>query len=71
LPPLPAGSDQLLDSLTLREALEELSSAHAEVLRLITEEGLTQAEIAERLGLAVGTVKTGYPTACAPCGLPA
>jgi RNA polymerase sigma-70 factor, ECF subfamily len=42
----------------LREALEELSSAHAEVLRLIMEEGLTPAEIAERLGLAAGTVKT-------------
>ena len=58
LPPLPDSTDQILDSLILREALDKLSSAHAKVLRLALEEGLTQAEIAERLGLAVGTVKS-------------
>ena len=58
LPPLPDSTDQILDSLILREALDKLSSAHAKVLRLTLEEGLTQAEIAERLGLAVGTVKS-------------
>jgi RNA polymerase sigma-70 factor (ECF subfamily) len=58
LPPLPDSTDQILDSLILREALDKLSSAHAEVLRLTLEEGCTQAEIAERLGLAVGTVKS-------------
>lgn len=57
-PPLPDSADQILDSLILRDALDKLSSAHAEVLRLILEESLTQAEIAERLGLAVGTVKS-------------
>ena len=57
-PPLPDNVDQILDSLILREALDKLSSAHAEVLRLILEESLTQAEIAERLGLAIGTVKS-------------
>jgi RNA polymerase sigma-70 factor (ECF subfamily) len=58
LPPLPDSTDQILDSLILRGALDKLSSAHAKVLRLALEEGLTQAEIAERLGLAVGTVKS-------------
>ena len=58
LPPLPDSTDQILDSLILREALDKLSSAHAEVLRLTLEEGFTQAEIAERLRLAVGTVKS-------------
>lgn len=58
LPPLPDSADQILDSLILRGALDKLSSAHAKVLRLALEEGLTQAEIAERLGLAVGTVKS-------------
>jgi RNA polymerase sigma-70 factor, ECF subfamily len=58
LPPLPDSVDEILDSLILREALDKLSSAHAEVLRLILEESLTQAEIADRLGLAIGTVKS-------------
>jgi RNA polymerase sigma-70 factor (ECF subfamily) len=58
LPPLPDSADQILDSLILREALDKLSSAHAEVLRLVLDESLTQVEIADRLGLAVGTVKS-------------
>ena len=58
LPPLPDSTDQILDSLILREALGKLSSAHAKVLRLALEESLTQAEIAKHLGLAIGTVKS-------------
>ena len=58
LPPLPDRTDQILDSLMVREALDKLSSPHAKVLRLALEEGLTQTEIAERLGLAIGTVKS-------------
>ena len=58
LPPLPDSTDQILDSLMLREALDKLSSTHAKVLRLALEEGLTQTEIAERLDLAIGTVKS-------------
>jgi RNA polymerase sigma-70 factor (ECF subfamily) len=58
LPPLPDNAEQILNSLILREALDKLSSAHAEVLRLILEENLTQAEIGNRLGLAIGTVKS-------------
>ena len=58
LPPLPDSTDQILNSLILREALGKLNSAHAKVLRLALEEDLTQAEIAKRLGLAIGTVKS-------------
>ena len=57
LPPLPDSADQILDSLMLRDALDKLSSPQAEVLRLSLDEGLTQSQIAERLGLPVGTVK--------------
>lgn len=49
---------EILDSLVVHEALDALSPAHREVLRLAQDEGLTQAQIAERLGLPVGTVKT-------------
>lgn len=58
LPPLPDSIDQILDSLTIREALGKLSSPHAEVLRLALEEGLTQLEIAQRLEVPLDTVKT-------------
>lgn len=50
--------DQVLDGLIVHEALKALSPAHAEVLRLAQDEGLTQSQIAERLGLPLGTVKT-------------
>jgi RNA polymerase sigma-70 factor (ECF subfamily) len=57
--PAEAGDvDQILDSLVVHEALDALSPAHREVLRLAQAEGLTQAQIAERLGLPAGTVKT-------------
>ena len=58
VPPLPDNVDQILDSLIVREALDTLSSAHVEVLRLAQDEGLTQSQIAERLGVPLGTVKT-------------
>ncbi len=58
LPPVPDSVDQILDSLLVREALSKLSSPHAEVLRLAVEEGLTQAEIAQRLEVPLDTVKT-------------
>lgn len=51
-------ADQILDSLVVHEALDALSSAHGDVLRLAQDEGLTQSQIAGRLGLPVGTVKT-------------
>jgi RNA polymerase sigma-70 factor, ECF subfamily len=58
LPPHWDNVDQILDSLIVREALDKLSAAHADVLRLAQEEGLTQSQIAERLDLPLGTVKT-------------
>ena len=51
-------ADQILDSLVVREALDALSPAHGDVLRLAQDEGLTQAQIAGRLGLPAGTVRT-------------
>lgn len=50
--------DQILDGLIVHEALATLSPAHREVVRLAHDEGLTQSQIAERLGVPLGTVKT-------------
>jgi RNA polymerase sigma-70 factor, ECF subfamily len=50
--------EQLLLRLAVGEALTELSPAHREVLELQYREDLTQAQIAERLGIPLGTVKT-------------
>jgi RNA polymerase sigma-70 factor (ECF subfamily) len=58
LPPQPDTVDQILDSIIVREALESLGSGHAQVIQLAQDEGLTQSQIAERLGLPLGTVKT-------------
>ena len=58
VPSQPDSVDQILDSMIVREAFETLKSGHAEVIRLAQEEGLTQSQIAERLGLPLGTVKT-------------
>ena len=57
----PAPGDAMegvLVGLTVRHALDSLSSAHREVLDLTYTEGLKQSEIAERLGVPLGTVKT-------------
>lgn len=57
--PLHADSaDRILERVIVHEGLDALSPAHREVLRLVHEEGLTQSQIAERLGLPLGTVKT-------------
>jgi RNA polymerase sigma-70 factor, ECF subfamily len=58
LSPIPDSVDQILDSMIIREAVETLGPGHAEVIRLAQNEGLTQSQIAERLGLPLGTVKT-------------
>ena len=50
--------DQILDSMIVREALDSLNPEQAEVIRLGREDGLTQSQIAERLQLPLGTVKT-------------
>ena len=56
--PQPNDVDQLLDALIVREAFDALRPPHALVLRLAQDAGLTQSEIAERLNLPLGTVKT-------------
>ena len=58
MPPQPDSVDQILDSMIVREALESLGAGHAQVIQLAQDEGLTQSQIAERLGLPLGTVKT-------------
>lgn len=58
IPAQPDGADQILETLMMRDALDSLSAAHREVLILVHAEGLTQSQIAERLGLPLGTVKT-------------
>ena len=58
IPAQPDGADQVLETLMMRDALDSLSAAHREVLMLVHAEGLTQLQIAERLGLPLGTVKT-------------
>ena len=58
VPPIPDSVDQILDSVIVREAFDTLGPAHAEVIRLAHEEGLTQQQIADRLVLPLGTVKT-------------
>ena len=46
------------DAWEVRQAVEELPEDERQVVRLQHFEGLTHAEIAERLGVAVGTVKS-------------
>jgi RNA polymerase sigma-70 factor, ECF subfamily len=58
MPPVPDNADQMVDSMVIREAFETLGPAHADVIRLAQYEGLTQSQIAERLGVPLGTVKT-------------
>lgn len=50
--------EQLLLGMAVGDALDTLSDAHGQVLRLYYEEDLTQRQIAERLELPLGTVKT-------------
>jgi RNA polymerase sigma-70 factor (ECF subfamily) len=58
LPPELDAVDQILESVMVREALDSLSPAHLQVLTLAHDEGLTQSQIAGRLGVPLGTVKT-------------
>ena len=50
--------EQLVQAELIRSALEQLSAAHREVLDLAYFSGLSQAEVADRLRLPLGTVKS-------------
>jgi RNA polymerase sigma-70 factor (ECF subfamily) len=50
--------EQAATALTVRSALAGLSPAQRELIRLAYYERLTHAEIAERLGVPIGTVKS-------------
>jgi RNA polymerase sigma-70 factor, ECF subfamily len=53
-----AAADQVLLAVTVRDAMESLSPAHREVLELVYDKDLKLADIAKRLDVPLGTVKT-------------
>jgi RNA polymerase sigma-70 factor (ECF subfamily) len=53
-----ARADEVLLAVTVRDAMTSLSPAHREVLELVYDEDLKLAEVAQRLSIALGTVKT-------------
>ena len=57
LPPQYDSVDEALTVLTLDQALDKLPSIYADVMRLVRD-GFTHSEIAGRLGIPVGTVKS-------------
>ena len=57
LPPQYDSVDEALTVLTVDQALDKLPSIYGNVMRLVRDD-LTQSEIAERLGIPVGTVKS-------------
>jgi RNA polymerase sigma-70 factor, ECF subfamily len=50
--------EQITQRLSIRAALASLSPAHREVITLAHDDGLSQSEIADRLAIPLGTVKT-------------
>ena len=59
-PPLPSEDhvDRLVVGLGVRDALDSLTEPHRQVLELSYRDHLKQGEIAEKLGIPLGTVKT-------------
>ena len=57
LPPQYDSVDEALTVFTVDQALDKLPSIYAEVMRLVRD-GFTQSEIAGRLGIPIGTVKS-------------
>ena len=57
LPPQYDSVDEALTVLTLDQALDKLPSIYADVMRLVRD-GFTHSEIAGRLGIPAGTVKS-------------
>ena len=54
----PETLDQVVLGMAVGDALDSLSEKHAAVLRMYFEEDLSQPQIADRLGIPLGTVKT-------------
>jgi len=54
----PPAAETIYDVWEVREAVAELPPEEQEVVRLQHLDGFTHAQIAERLGIAVGTVKS-------------
>jgi RNA polymerase sigma-70 factor (ECF subfamily) len=57
-PPPEEQVDRLVARLGVRDAMSSLSDAHRQVLELSYSGQLTQREIADKLGIPLGTVKT-------------
>jgi RNA polymerase sigma-70 factor (ECF subfamily) len=57
LPPQYDSVDQALTVFTVDQALDKLPSIYGDVMRLVRD-GFTQSEIAGRLGIPIGTVKS-------------
>ena len=57
LPPQYDSVDQTLTVLTVDQALDRLPSIYADVMQLVRD-GFTHSEIAARLGIPIGTVKS-------------
>jgi RNA polymerase sigma-70 factor (ECF subfamily) len=55
---LPPSTDTAFEVAEVRAALADLSTDEQQVVRLQYLEGLTQAEVSERLGVPLGTVKS-------------
>jgi RNA polymerase sigma-70 factor (ECF subfamily) len=54
----PASAEAIYDIWEVRQAVAQLPAEESEVVRLQHFEGLTHVDIAEQLGVAVGTVKS-------------
>jgi len=57
-PPVAPAADHVATAVTVRAALAQLAPGPRELLRLAYFEQLTQQEIADRLGIPIGTVKS-------------
>ena len=57
LPPQYDSIEQALTVLTVNQALDKLPSIYADVMHLVRD-GFTHSEVAERLGIPIGTVKS-------------